>query len=80
MTEVGSYKWVEVLVLLAAGGGFVWWQFRDLKRAKQESAARRQAAGQADAGAPEAKPAEDASNATSATAYTSSTPHKPPAP
>jgi hypothetical protein len=40
MTEVGSLKWIEVVLLLAAGGLFVWWQLRDLRRAKEESRAR----------------------------------------
>jgi hypothetical protein len=43
MTEAGSYKWIEVLLLLLAGGGFVWWQLADLRREKAASQARRQA-------------------------------------
>jgi uncharacterized protein HemX len=42
MTEVGWLKAVEVLVLLAAGAGFVWWQLSDVKRAQQRSQAERE--------------------------------------
>ncbi len=42
MTEVGWLKAIEVLVLLAAGAGFVWWQLRDVKRAQQRSRAERE--------------------------------------
>lgn len=42
MTEVGSSKWIEVLLLLLAGVGFVWWQLADLRREKAASQARRQ--------------------------------------
>jgi hypothetical protein len=45
MTEVGALKWIEVVLLLAAGGLFVWWQMRDLRRAKEEFRARRKQAG-----------------------------------
>jgi predicted negative regulator of RcsB-dependent stress response len=41
MTEVGSGKWIEVVLLMAAGGLFVWWQFRDLRQAKEASRAQR---------------------------------------
>jgi hypothetical protein len=37
MTEVGSWKWVEVGLLLAAAIAFVWWQLRDVARAQQQS-------------------------------------------
>jgi type II secretory pathway pseudopilin PulG len=43
MTEVGSGKWIEVVLLAAAGGLFVWWQFRDLRQAKEASRAQRAA-------------------------------------
>ncbi len=37
MTSVGSsLLWVKVLVLLGALGLFVWWQFRDLARARKQ--------------------------------------------
>jgi hypothetical protein len=32
---------VKVLGIAALGGGFVWWQFRDLAREKKRTAARR---------------------------------------
>jgi len=48
MTEVGSGKWIEVVLLMAAGGLFVWWQFRDLRQAKEASRARRAAREAAD--------------------------------
>ena len=44
MTEVGSLKAIEVLLLLAAGGLFVWWQMRDLRRAREDSRAKEEAA------------------------------------
>jgi hypothetical protein len=37
-------KAVEVLGVLAAGGLFVWWQFRDLAREKKKSQDKRQQA------------------------------------
>jgi hypothetical protein len=37
MSEVGSYKWIEVVLLVGAGGAFVWWQLSDLRRAKASS-------------------------------------------
>jgi hypothetical protein len=45
MTEVGSLKAIEVLLLLAGGAAVVWWQWRDVNRAQQrsrEARARRQ--------------------------------------
>jgi predicted negative regulator of RcsB-dependent stress response len=48
MTEVGSGKWIEVVLLAAAGGLFVWWQFRDLRQAKEASRAQRAARETAD--------------------------------
>jgi hypothetical protein len=35
-------KALEVLGLLLAGGAFVWWQFRDLKREQDKSRKRRE--------------------------------------
>jgi predicted negative regulator of RcsB-dependent stress response len=49
MTEVGSLKWIEVGVLLLAGGLFVWWQLRDVRQAQEQS--RRQAHKAPEAGA-----------------------------
>jgi predicted negative regulator of RcsB-dependent stress response len=43
MNEVGSLKWIEVVLLLAAGALFVWWQLRDLRKAKEASRARAEA-------------------------------------
>ncbi len=37
MSEVGSTKWIEVLLLLVAGVGFYVWQMRDLRRAREAS-------------------------------------------
>ena len=42
MSDVGALKAVEVLVLLAAGVGFVWWQLRDVSRARKQSRAERE--------------------------------------
>lgn len=39
MTEVGSLKAIEVLLLLAAGAAVVWWQLRDLRKAREHSRA-----------------------------------------
>ena len=39
MTEVGSLKAIEVLLLLAAGAAVVWWQLRDLRKAREQSRA-----------------------------------------
>ena len=55
MTEVGQLKWIEVGVLLLAGGLFVWWQLRDVRQAQEKSRRQRElrdAAGAADAAAP----------------------------
>lgn len=48
MTEVGILKWIEVGVLVLAGGLFVWWQLRDVRQAQQQSR-RQDHADQADA-------------------------------
>jgi len=37
MTEVGSLKAIEVLLLLAGGVAVVWWQWRDVNQAQQRS-------------------------------------------
>jgi hypothetical protein len=42
MSEVGSYKWIEVLLLVAAGVGFYVWQRRDLRRAAEATRAERE--------------------------------------
>ena len=47
MSEVGALKFVEVGVLLLAGGLFVWWQLRDVRRAQEKSRAEREAAANA---------------------------------
>lgn len=44
MSDVGDLKWIEAGLLLAAGIGFGWWQLRDVRRAAEESRARREAA------------------------------------
>ncbi len=42
MSDAGALKAVEVLVLLAAGVGFVWWQLRDESQAQKRSRAERE--------------------------------------
>jgi hypothetical protein len=42
MSDAGALKAVEVLVLLAAGVGFVWWQLRDVSQAQKRSRAERE--------------------------------------
>jgi uncharacterized protein HemX len=42
MSEVGALKAVEVLLLLAGGGLFVWWQLRDVKKAQEQTRAERE--------------------------------------
>jgi hypothetical protein len=37
MDSVNAVKAIEALGLLAAGGLFAWWQFRDLKREKTKT-------------------------------------------
>ncbi len=44
MDATSKLKAVEVLGVLAAGGLFVWWQFRDLAREKKKSQDNRQQA------------------------------------
>ncbi len=48
MESASALKAVEVLGVLAAGGLFVWWQFRDLRKEREKSQAKRQSAGAAD--------------------------------
>lgn len=43
MGELPLLKLVEVLVVVAAGGLFVWWQLRDVNRAQQASRREREA-------------------------------------
>lgn len=52
MTEVGQLKWIEVSVLLLAGGLFVWWQLRDVRQAQEKSRRQRELRDAADAAAP----------------------------
>ncbi|MEI8266690.1 MAG: hypothetical protein WCI59_13200 [Betaproteobacteria bacterium] len=42
MAELPLLKLVEVLAVAVAGGGFVWWQLRDVKRAQEASRRARQ--------------------------------------
>jgi predicted negative regulator of RcsB-dependent stress response len=46
-----SLKLVEVLLLLAAGVLFAWWQFRDIRRAQEQSARERAALAERENGA-----------------------------
>lgn len=41
MDSVSAFMTVKVLGIVALGGVFVWWQFRDLAREKKRSAERR---------------------------------------
>ena len=41
MSEVNSLKLLEVGLLVLAGGLFVWWQLRDISRARAKSRAER---------------------------------------
>ena len=43
MGDLPLLKLVEVLAVAVAGGGFVWWQLRDVKRAQDESRRAREA-------------------------------------
>ena len=43
MAELPLLKLVEVLAVAVAGGGFVWWQLRDVKRAQEASRRAREA-------------------------------------
>jgi len=42
MGDLPLLKLVEVLAVAVAGGGFVWWQLRDVKRAQEASRRARQ--------------------------------------
>ena len=52
MTEIGSLKWIEVSVLVLAGGLLVWWQLRDVRKAQERSRQQRLAAEARDPAAP----------------------------
>ena len=43
MAELPLLKLVEVLAVAVAGGGFVWWPLRDVKRAQEASRRAREA-------------------------------------
>lgn len=43
MGDLPLLKLVEVLAVAVAGGGFVWWQLRDVKRAQEASRRAREA-------------------------------------
>jgi uncharacterized protein HemX len=43
MGDLPLLKLVEVLAMAVAGGGFVWWQLRDVKRAQEASRRAREA-------------------------------------
>ena len=60
--SVPLLKLVEVLVVLAAGAGFAWWQFSDLARARRERE-RQSRAAQEGAAAPHGSPVPHASPA-----------------
>jgi uncharacterized protein HemX len=49
MSEVGPLKWIEVGVLVLAGGLFVWWQLRDVRQAQEQSRRQARTAPEADA-------------------------------
>jgi hypothetical protein len=49
MESASALKAVEVLGVLAAGGLFVWWQFRDLRKEREKSQAKRHSVGPGDA-------------------------------
>jgi hypothetical protein len=37
MTDASTGQLLKALALLLAGGGFAWWQLRDISRAQRES-------------------------------------------
>ena len=43
MGDLPLLKLMEVLAVAVAGGGFVWWQLRDVKRAQEASRRAREA-------------------------------------
>lgn len=63
VSEVGNLKWIEVSVLVLAGGLFVWWQLRDVRQAQEQSRQQRQSLDKTDAIAavesPQVPPAND---------------------
>ena len=67
MGDLPLLKLVEVLGVAVAGGGFVWWQLRDVKRAQQASRQEREAR--------EAQEAQEA-RASAASAATSAPPER----
>lgn len=51
MSDISYLMWVKVLSLVAAVGGFAWWQLHDLKRlAKQREARKASEVGHKDPG------------------------------
>ena len=46
MTSTDWLMTVKVLILVAAGGGFAWWQLRDLAKEKTRTAEREAKTGQ----------------------------------
>ena len=71
MGDLPLLKLVEVLAVVVAGGGFVWWQLRDVKRAQEASRRARE-----DREAREALEARD--GRTTPVAQASSPPQPPP--
>ena len=45
MSDISYLMWVKVLSLVAAVGGFAWWQLHDLKRLAKEREARKASEG-----------------------------------
>ena len=41
MSDISYLMWVKVLSLVAAVGGFAWWQLHELKRLAKEREARK---------------------------------------
>ena len=72
MGDLPLLKLVEVLAVAVAGGGFVWWQLRDVKRAQEASRRAREAR--------EAREARDGRNARTAEAEAAAPPEPSPPP
>jgi uncharacterized protein HemX len=72
MGDLPLLKLVEVLAVAVAGGGFVWWQLRDVKRAQEASRRAREAR--------EAREARDGRNARTAEAEAAPPPEPSPPP
>jgi uncharacterized protein HemX len=72
MGDLPLLKLVEVLAVAVAGGGFVWWQLRDVKRAQEASRRAREAR--------EAREARDGRNARTAEAEAAPPPESSPPP